>query len=105
MNFGKLSKRMFPDRNEIRTKNMSTHRAKDASQCQREKRWREYSMCCGQVVNGRRCPGSTAAAALCTGRSKSGWKQAFLRRSGPRGWNGMMNWRELAGNGKAWMAA
>ena len=42
--------------------------------------------------------GSTAH----TGRFKSGWQQAFLRRSGPRVWNNTMNWKESAGSGKAW---
>ncbi len=30
-----------------------------------------------------------------------GWQRVSLRKSGPRGWKGMMNWNESAGSGKA----
>ena len=72
------------------------------SQCQLGKRWKGYSMCCGQAVNGKQCRGNMGAAVRYTGDSRSGRQRGFLRKSGPKDWKSTMNWKESAGNGKVW---
>ena len=105
MNFGKRSRTKFLKRSGMHKNTMSMLWARDASGCQRGKRWRGYSMCCERAVNGRHCHGSTAAAARYTERFKNGWQQDFLRKSEPKVWKSMMKRKGSAGRGKACMAA
>jgi len=94
----------IPKKSETPRSIMFMRQGKDVNQCQQERRWKAYFMCCGRDVSGKHCPGNMAVGARCTGSFKIGWQRDSLRKSGPRDWNSMMNWRGSAGSGKVWMA-
>ena len=65
--------------------------------------WKVSSMFCELDANGKQCRENMVPAAVSTGIFKNDRRQASLKRYGYWVWRNTMNWKELAGNGRALM--